>query len=112
MSNINWTKPIETTTGRPARVLATDLKGDLHIAIAVMNKEGSEGICMTNDNGQYLGSCCVRNVREKRRGFVVLEAEGFGARVVGYFPLHDDAMRVAIQNPGRVVVELPEWRVP
>ena len=109
---IDWTKPIETTTGRPARVLATDLAGDLHIVIAVMNKEGSEGICMTDENGQYLGSCCVRNVREKRRGFVVLEVEGFGARAVGHFLQQDNAMRVASQMPNRVVVPLPEWEVP
>ena len=109
---IDWTKPIETTTGRPARVLATDLKGASRIAIAVTNTEGSEGICITDDNGQYLGSCCIRNVREKRRGFVVLEAEGFGARAVGYFLQQDNAMRVASQMPHRVVVELPEWEVP
>ena len=111
---IDWTKPIETTDGRPARVLATDLAGDAHIAIAVMNKDGSEEVYRTGDEGQYREGKPVRNVREKRRGFVVLDTGGFSAsaHTVGYYLHQAHAVAAAGRASGRVVVELPEWEVP
>lgn len=66
-SRINWTKPIETVNGDPARVLATDLKGRFPIAVAtgyniecvyVLDVNGS--IPSEDNNNPY-----VRNKKQK-----------------------------------------------
>lgn len=50
---IDWSKPIRCKDGRPARVLATDLKGRKYtVAIAVMNIDGSESVCSTTPDGR------------------------------------------------------------
>lgn len=48
---IDWTKPIETMEGRPARVIATDIKGDRSILVAALNVAGNENIYWLDSNG-------------------------------------------------------------
>ena len=113
---IDWTKPIETLDGRPARVLATDLKGAYLILVAVPTQSGK-----SEDVFHFRAESCgaslsidIRNVREKRRGFVVLDTTGLpaSAHTVGYYLHQTHAVAAAERASGRVVVPLPEWEVP
>lgn len=77
---IDWTKPIETTYGFPARVIATDIKGDCPILIAIMKSDGTETVALLDEMGRYLPTWrqAVRNVPL--------------APVVRYFNLYSDGL--------------------
>lgn len=61
---IDWTKPIETMDGCPARVIATDIKGDCPILIAKMKSDGTEIVALLDKMGRYLPTLgqAVRNI--------------------------------------------------
>lgn len=49
---IDWTKPIETMNGFPARVIATDIKGDRSILVAALNVAGNENVYWLDSKGR------------------------------------------------------------
>lgn len=67
---IDWTKPIETTDGMPARLLAK-LRGPARFPYVVSYEFASDtdGITMVNEDGDG-GSIILRNKRTKREGWI------------------------------------------
>jgi hypothetical protein len=49
---IDWTKPIQTSFGGKARVLATDLKGKEPVVVAWELDSGKECLCLVNLDGK------------------------------------------------------------
>lgn len=49
---IDWTKPIETTDGFPARVIATDIKGDRSILVAALRPDVTENVYWLYSDGK------------------------------------------------------------
>lgn len=76
---IDWTKPIETMEGKPARVLATDLKDRVHkVVVAIDNGDYEHVECLMPSgasNGNTFGDPIVRNKRVKVRGYVGVRCE-------------------------------------
>ena len=69
---IDWTKPIETIAGYPARVLSTDFRstGEVFVTVQIEYKNCSE-INYYTQGGQILGhSPAIRNRKVKREGWV------------------------------------------
>lgn len=69
---IDWTKPIETIAGYPARVLSTDFRSDGKeiVAVQIEYKNCSEINCYTQD-GRICGlGPPLRNRKVKREGWV------------------------------------------
>lgn len=69
---IDWTKPIETLAGYPARVLSTDFRSDGKeiVAVQIEYKNCSEINCYTQD-GRICGlGPPLRNRKVKREGWV------------------------------------------
>lgn len=62
--SIDWTKPVETTSGEPVRVLCTDRPNhyDSH-PVVYMGKHGTIRSC--NIDGTAFGVTTVRNSKEK-----------------------------------------------
>lgn len=72
---IDWTKPIETISGYPARVLSTDFRSDGKeiVAVQIEYKNFSEINCYTQDgmrNGSYGLGPPLRNRKVKREGWI------------------------------------------
>ena len=71
---IDWTKPIETVDGLPARVISTDYKGYNGLPLCVVQIEGRHfsRIGYYKVDGNPHTTCdCIRNVRVKREGWVI-----------------------------------------
>lgn len=85
---IDWTKPIETMDGCPARVIATDIKGDCRFALAVTKESLPwEIVIQTDENGaDWAQKPVVRNVPP--------------APVVRYFNVYSDC-RVGVGHNTR-----------
>jgi hypothetical protein len=69
---IDWTKPIETIAGYPARVLSTDFRSDGKeiVAVQIEYKNCSEINCYTQD-GQICGlGPHLRNRKTKRERWI------------------------------------------
>lgn len=84
---IDWTKPIQTKSGRPARVLCTDLKDtEYPVAVAVLVNDKHEVPYTYTAEGKYViavdSPFDIINVPEKRvRYFNVFDmSEGFNSR--------------------------------
>lgn len=84
---IDWTKPIQTRSGRPARVLCTDLKDtEYPVAVAVLVSDKHEAAYTYTAEGKYAiegdEPFDIINVPEKRvRYFNVFDmSEGFNSR--------------------------------
>lgn len=116
---IDWTKPIETMDGRPARVLAIDVKGDLPVVVATKyvsrSYEDVDRYTLDGRNGD--GGCQLfRNVKKKCKGWVaVVKAHTTSTNAhqsVSYFQTEEDAKVFVGDDPAYVIVELPEFEVP
>lgn len=110
---IDWTKPIETSDGTPARYLGRIDRGDIKYpnAIAVGNP-GAEFLETADDEGKINSGFFVANVPEKVRGFVNVYKHSNGSYGLGsIFPTALEADRNA---SGRIVarfrLEVPEGR--
>lgn len=71
---IDWTKPIETVDGLPARVISTDYKGNNRLPLYVVQIEGRHfsHIGYYRVDGNPHTTCDrIRNVRVKREGWVI-----------------------------------------
>lgn len=64
------TKPVQTRDGRPARILATDLKSSHGAIVAIVNTEGEERAIHFHASGHYFteteSAIDLVNVPEKR----------------------------------------------
>lgn len=76
---IDWTKPIQTQGGLPARVLATDMKGSNPVAVAV-EIEGKESVWLRPMDGSHnmpgYDYATIINVPEKRVGYLNIYENG------------------------------------
>jgi hypothetical protein len=89
---IDWTKPIETTCGKPARVLCTDRKNaEFPILLLVTELDGKE-LCRTcsRDGGGDWSGTRYRNVRKelKRAIYVNVYPDDMADRGVGVYGGH------------------------
>ena len=81
---IDWTKPIQTTDGKPARVLCTDLKHD-HPYVVAAEHHGKEILWTVTDTGRVRGSTPgdgksgIINVPEKRTVYINFYEDGVWA---------------------------------
>ena len=79
---IDWTKPIQTTDGKPARVLCTDLKHD-HPYVVATEHNGKEILWTVTDTGRVRGSTPgdgksgIINVPEKRTVYINFYESGY-----------------------------------
>lgn len=118
MTEIDWTKPIETIEGKPARVIATNIKGKFPIAVACARDEYEAVTTCTVGGVAYEAPYArplFRNVREKRSGFVaipILPTHPCIPEYVRYFATLKAAESFVEVYPSLVVVPLPEWEVP
>lgn len=64
---IDWTKPVETTEGWSARVLATDLHSSYPVVAAIRNRNGVETVDAYTADGRrlYASDPVLRNVLPK-----------------------------------------------
>lgn len=70
--SIDWTKPIETIAGYPARVLSTDHRscGETLVAIQIEYQSFSSNAWYRQNGEAALGSPKIRNRKVKREGWV------------------------------------------
>lgn len=65
--SIDWSREIQTRDGRPARVLATDLKGKYPVVVVLTNSKGEECVDRLTADGRAFGfepEPCVINIPE------------------------------------------------
>ncbi len=69
---IDWTKPIETLSGYPARVLSTDHRscGETLVAIQIEYQSFSSNAWYRQNGEAALGSPKIRNRKVKREGWI------------------------------------------
>lgn len=105
VESIDWSKPVETTDGRPVRVLCTDAGSDHPVVCLVpaLNNSYDYTVRFTSAGASPLGSVQLRNVtaeplevrkvlsvyRNKHTGFVWVNSSGAqcpgdGAELLGY----------------------------
>lgn len=70
---LDLTRPIQTTGGEPARILAGDIAGGYPLAVAIANSDGSgERICRSTLSGKTWCSEQLQNIPIKREGWINL----------------------------------------
>jgi len=71
---IDWTKPIETIDGYPARVISEDyraLKSDKFLRVVQVEYEPSSSVYSVHNNGcDVTGDKVIRNRKIKREGWI------------------------------------------
>lgn len=103
---IDWTKPIETLAGYPARVLSTDFRstGEVFVIVQIEYKNCSEIRYYTQD-GQISGfGPPLRNHKTKREGWVNIYPFG-GTSVI--YPTEKEAKSTA--RPDVIATVKIEW---
>ena len=95
------TKPVRTRDGKPARIIATDLKSDHPIVAAVKDKNGDEYHYGYTKNGHWIddsyeGAIDLVNIPEKHELWVNVYDSCFGG-----FNLKPHATREAADNNAR-----------
>lgn len=112
---IDWTKPIETLAGYPARVLSTDFRSDGKeiVAVQIEYKNCSEINCYTQD-GRICGlGPPLRNRKVKRVGWVNVYptmVEDDGRVITCIYTSEEEAKTIASRDViATVKVEWEEW---
>lgn len=88
-TKIDWTRPIETTDGKPAKVLHERLAGSTLRAVVVTFNDGGQDVFIADSLGCDVtrGSHAIRNVRREPKDIWVneygetwYECRGFGTK--------------------------------
>jgi hypothetical protein len=75
---IDWTKPIETMTGLPAKVISNDYRSsDWKIRKVLQVEDKSNSFTLIVDEEGFpslIGNQCIRNVKVKKEGWLAIYA--------------------------------------
>ena len=82
---IDWTKPIETVEGHPARVLSTDHRHHQNtLTVIQIEYPGRSSIGFYCQNGEpALGSLRIRNRKTKREGWINVYRDNYASDIFG-----------------------------
>lgn len=108
-TSIDWSKPIESTNGYPARVISEDyrlLKSDKFLRIVQVEYERSSSVYSVHDNGcDATGDKVIRNRKTKHEGWVVIFPDRWAGTI---WKSKEDAQRHADTKHAIDIVKI-EW---
>jgi hypothetical protein len=106
---IDWTKPIETTDGFPARVISEDyraMKSGKFLRIVQVEYERSSSVYSVHNNGcDLIGDKVIRNRKTKREGWINI----FPDQWVGCSYESEEAARRHPNAKGAIATIKIEW---
>lgn len=112
---IDWTKPIETEDGLPARLISEDYRvGNSETVMLVQAEYHHKSVLRLFDpdgKPRHSYDGCIRNRKTKREGWVSV----YSATSSSYpycktiFPSEDQAQKEGLKHPGYITTTKIEW---
>ncbi len=95
--SIDWSKPIETVNGHPARMISTDyrLGSEILVTIQIEYNNGSRTAHYHQNGKPAVGGPAIRNRKVKREGWINIYPNNHTGIII--YPTEEDAGKSSLK---------------